>query len=701
MNSSPSLLSRRGFLTASGAVGMTTAVGSAQTTTEDSGDNAPETNWTISRSGIEAYYPVTAADGVVYVVGASESNAGNPNTTSVHAIEEATGSELWKETFLSLQNLVVEAGTVFVVGALGSSTTRENRELIALSPRNGSERWRQSAGRYSTQLTFGGGTIYATGKFSVVAYDIESGTSRWESDIESERAYSLDHRDDTVYASAEDGVYAFSASSGRKRWKRSGAKIAESSPEGHATLRLHSVTEKAIICQIRGTIVSLNPDGSTQWTKSLGDRGYSAPEVHDGTLYLWNENLVALNVANGNVRWEYESTGRHGQQPIVADGAVFLNTGKTIIAVNSDGSERWTYEISGADNFHLYWGYVVGDVLYTLHHDQMYAFSTEDGTVKWSFEPDEEPTMLSVSEEHVVLGTRGTVYGFTRQRPFPAMLVDETTDFLTSSTGMALSGVLLGTGIFAAYRRMNAETESTEMKSGTNPELEYGRLECIASDEFTETYRVRKRGDDGPYVVAEKRLTDSNLAGEFQTAVTKWADLSDRKSVVPVLDFGDDWVELPCYEGESLADCERPVEERITALSDANMTVHRAHSDGLVHGGLAPETILLDGDGRGGVSDWELATVLAKHRDSSPYDAPEQIAGESADERTDVYRLGAIARFLVTDSVSSDGGSDETTRMISDELGAVLSKAMADDPDDRYESVVKFDDMLRWAAFRA
>jgi hypothetical protein len=35
------------------------------------------------------------------------------------------------------------------------------------------------------------------------------------------------------------------------------------------------------------------------------------------------------------------------------------------------------------------------------------------------------------------------------------------------------------------------------------------------------------------------------------------------------------------------------------------------------------------------------------------------------------------------------------------ELDDVILRGMAETPADRYESVVKFDDALRWAAFRA
>lgn len=70
------------------------------------------------------------------------------------------------------------------------------------------------------------------------------------------------------------------------------------------------------------------------------------------------------------------------------------------------------------------------------------------------------------------------------------------------------------------------------------------------------------------------------------------------------------------------------------------------------------------------------------------------MAGGAAHERTDVYRAGATATAVLTDGTSSDA-------TLPDELDDVLSKATADDPDDRYRSVLTFDDDLRWAAFRA
>ncbi|WP_227357436.1 protein kinase domain-containing protein [Haladaptatus salinisoli] len=129
------------------------------------------------------------------------------------------------------------------------------------------------------------------------------------------------------------------------------------------------------------------------------------------------------------------------------------------------------------------------------------------------------------------------------------------------------------------------------------------------------------------------------------------------------------------------------------------MTIHRAHEDRVVHVGLRPTMILL-ADKTVHVGDWERARVFAEHRDTSDYDAPEQITGESVDERTDVYRLGAIAHFVVTSQPPGDEPPSKLNSEVSQQFDMVCKTAMATDPADRYQSVMKFDDMLRWAVFR-
>ena len=319
-------------------------------------------------------------------------------------------------------------------------------------------------------------------------------------------------------------------------------------------------------------------------------------------------------------------------------------------------------------------------LVYAMLGKTLYALSAEDGSLEWSFTDRVGRSTGSSRTTTSFSGPRGGLYAFDRHHSLLSTVVDGTSDFFSSVPGMALSAGVLGTAAFAAYRRFNDDEEAATANAGeAEPEPEYGRLERIAADEFTETNRVRKRTDDGPMVVAERRLTDPDVAETFRFAAERWAEMSDQPSVVPVLDTDDESIELPYYGDGSLADPSRSVEERLDALSDANAVVHDAHGDGLIHGGLTPESVFLDGDDVA-VAGWELAAALAEFRERSPYAAPEQVADGETDERTDVYRLGAIAAFVLTGKTPDDGA----LRMLNPEHRAAV---VAGADSDEYESL--------------
>ncbi|WP_458185753.1 outer membrane protein assembly factor BamB family protein [Haladaptatus sp. NG-WS-4] len=737
MNPSSPLLSRRGFLTASGTVGVAAAVGRAETTpANDSTGDPPKPRWTIPRR--DGFFRTVVADGTVYALAASSTRAGDPNRANAYAVDLSSGEKRWSSTYPSASTLSVEDGVLSLVESETDERGPRNT-IVVLDEKNGEERWRHSLSGRPSQVVSGpskvevaNGTVFVGAESTVVALDAESGEKRWEVTPEGDRVYRFVHTESTLYAGTEDGVYAYSIADGTERWS--------SNDSDRHDLFLLLADEKRVYCldtNGRNVYALSTENGAEQWFVSLGKESFAFPILHEGTLYHWGSVLSAIDVTDGTMRWQYDVQAERGLlRPIVADGAIFSRSYDGVVyAVNTDGSERWTFDTSDSD-VRYYWGDVRDGTVYVISDGGLSALAADDGTRRWLFETDSPAMTVSVTEEYVVLGTRDGLYGFDRSNPILSTVLDGTTDFLTSGVGLALSGVLVGTGAFAAYRRLN-EREGSPHEPNPEPDLEYGRLERIDEDAVTETYRVRKRTDDGPRVVWKRRLTDPTLAEPFRAAVERWADLGDRRGVVPVCDFGDDWVELPAYEDGSLADCDRPLAERIDALSAASASIHEAHRDGLVHGGLTPETILLDGD-TVHMSDWELATALAEHRDPSPYDAPEQVhprdsdgsgdsgggrdcgggdsdgavdsdggregdveGDRSVDERTDVYRLGAIAHFVMTGKAPADGDPDVEDRPLSPEVDDVLSTAMADDPDERYRSVVKFDDMLRWAAFRA
>jgi len=223
----------------------------------------------------------------------------------------------------------------------------------------------------------------------------------------------------------------------------------------------------------------------------------------------------------------------------------------------------------------------------------------------------------------------------------------------------------------------------------------------------------------------------SRLARFIQEAKT--ASALNHPHVVAVYEVGHDTVEgetvhfmaMELVDGQTLREQShgRPMDLRpaLKAVSQAAEALAAAHAAGIIHRDLKPENVMVTASGYAKVLDFGLAKLrlsedasedgatAVKRTDPGTvmgtvgYMSPEQAQGRTVDPRSDVFSLGCVLYEIVTGQRAFRGDSNVQTlhKIIESdpeplvtylpdaplELQRIISKALAKDPDDRYQSV--------------
>jgi Protein kinase domain len=194
----------------------------------------------------------------------------------------------------------------------------------------------------------------------------------------------------------------------------------------------------------------------------------------------------------------------------------------------------------------------------------------------------------------------------------------------------------------------------------------------------------------------------------------------DHPNVIPIYYTGEHdgalYIAMRYVEGSDLRTLVR-AEEHLDAGRAANIVAQvasaldAAHARGIVHRDVKPANVLLGAGEHAYLTDFGLTKRVTSHTGSTReggwvgtlgYVAPEQIRGERVDARADVYALGCVLYHALSGQPPYQRETDEATLWahlhddppavhdempsVPDGFDAVVARALAKDPDDRFQS---------------
>ncbi|HEX9297384.1 MAG TPA: protein kinase [Polyangiaceae bacterium] len=251
---------------------------------------------------------------------------------------------------------------------------------------------------------------------------------------------------------------------------------------------------------------------------------------------------------------------------------------------------------------------------------------------------------------------------------------------------------------------------------------------------MAEVFVAKRQGAEGTYkILVLKRILPAHGASRrFRSMFVEEAQLATRlnhPNIVQVYefqDYGDEGLLLSMeyVEGPDLGKLMSAAKAKATKIppwvgaymiSEAGKGLHYAHErkEGgspldIVHRDVSPQNVLLSFEGAVKIADFGIAKANLFRDEAGVikgkygYMSPEQARGERVDRRSDIYALGVIMHELLTarplhGSLSGDSLLDAVrsgvveppstfAREVPPELEALVMRALAKTPEDRFQS---------------
>ncbi|MEK6272431.1 MAG: Stk1 family PASTA domain-containing Ser/Thr kinase [Actinomycetota bacterium] len=212
---------------------------------------------------------------------------------------------------------------------------------------------------------------------------------------------------------------------------------------------------------------------------------------------------------------------------------------------------------------------------------------------------------------------------------------------------------------------------------------------------------------------------DEQFVERFRREASAAAGLQ-HPNVVGVFDRGtydgSHYIAMEYVEGASLSDLIQrglSVGEAVEIVRQVLAGARYAHANGIVHRDLKPQNVLVDAEGRARVTDFGIAragvseiTQTGSVLGTAQYLSPEQAQGLPVTAASDIYSIGVLLYEALTGRVPFEAESPVTVALkqvserprppselnpaVSRALDAVVLKALAKDPANRFASADEF-----------
>ncbi len=214
-----------------------------------------------------------------------------------------------------------------------------------------------------------------------------------------------------------------------------------------------------------------------------------------------------------------------------------------------------------------------------------------------------------------------------------------------------------------------------------------------------------------------RHANDDQFIERFRREAKNAAALN-HPNIVSIYDRGEAeetyYIAMEFLDGRTLKELivsrgAAPVNVAIEYARQILSALRFAHRHGIVHRDIKPHNVMVDGEGRVKVTDFGIAragtsqmTEAGSIVGTAQYLSPEQARGGEVDPRSDLYSLGIVLYELLTGKTPFDGETPVEIAMkhlstapkppsalrpdVPPELDMVVMRALAKNPDDRYQS---------------